>query len=142
MRTAAMQNKINFKYPLLNWAIPIVFTPILFFTVQIITLDGDKEQFMDGKYWYIVFAMTYILQGMLISLPVLLVNLFVYRKLILIKTSAYIIRFIIGAIGILSAFTIIFFTLSKNSTLLLYYSIIILMSSLLIKMAPASEKQT
>lgn len=124
----------------MNWAIPVVLTPILFFTVQIITQDGDEKQFMDGNYWYIVFTITYILQGILISLPVLIVNLFVFRRLKVKKTSEYIIRFTIGAIGIISVFIIIFFFLSSNSELLLYYSIVILMSSLLIKIAPVNEE--
>lgn len=131
---------INFTYPILIWLIPVIVAPIIYFLSNLIFTAGDETQFVDGKYWNIVFIVSYILRGLIISIPVLVLNLILFRQLLNSRQSETLIRLTLGTVGITAAFGILILYLKLDKVVYASYSLTILMASLLLRISKPEER--
>jgi heme A synthase len=115
-------------------------TPIIYFLSNLIFTAGDETQFVDGKYWNIAFIVSYILRGLIISIPVLVLNLILFRQLLNSRQSETLIRLTLGTVGIIAAFGILILYLKLDKVIYASYSLTILMASLLLRISKPEER--
>lgn len=120
---------INKNYPYLHWILTIVIGPFLWIIYEIL-INGQNTESM----FEVILA--FIGVGLIFSLPVLVINVFLFHLLIKFNSSVFLIKFILLTIGVIGIF--VTFQLIGGGTLAsklaLTYSISLVITGLMLRL--------